>query len=88
MSKAAARSMVLTIRVPRGVERRLAQEARRLRRTRSDVARTLLEAALAASPAGDPREEAHRQSALASTHNSDRDVLRFIVGTADLRGWK
>jgi hypothetical protein len=78
---------ILTVRVPAAIDRRLAREARRLRRTRSQVARDILEAALSAD-AADPRAEARRQSLLVSRRRSERDVLRFIVDAADTSGWK
>lgn len=88
MAKAHSASEVLTIRVPRDLGRRLAREARRQRRTRSDVARTLLTRALESVPADDARTEAERQSRLASQQAAERDTLRFIVNAADLRGWE
>ena len=77
---------VLTIRVPRGLDRRLVAEARRRRQTRSEAARAILEVA-AQRPAKTPRE-ARRQSLLASRQNADRDTLAFIVAAADDRGWR
>jgi hypothetical protein len=59
-----------------------------LRRTRSETARTLLEAALAGVHEEDRAAEARRQSRLASARASDKDALAFIVSTADLRGWE
>jgi predicted transcriptional regulator len=88
VAKAHSASEVLTIRVPRDLGRRLAREARRQRRTRSDVARTLLTRALESVPADDARTEAERQSRLASQQAAERDTLRFIVHAADLRGWE
>jgi predicted transcriptional regulator len=88
VAKAHSASEVLTIRVPRALGRRLAREARRQRRTRSDVARTLLTRALESVPADDARTEAERQSRLASQQAAERDTLRFIVNAADLRGWE
>jgi predicted transcriptional regulator len=87
MPKAAV-STVLTIRVPTHVERRLAREARRLRLTRSEVARYILEAGLPGAPQSDPAAEARRQSALASAHATEREALRFLSDFADLRGWE
>ncbi len=81
-------SEVLTIRVPRDLGRRLAREARRQRRTRSDVARRLLDAALSSEPLADPDAEARRQSQLASERASEMDALEFVVDAADLRGWQ
>jgi predicted transcriptional regulator len=81
-------SEVLTIRVPPDLGRRLAREARRQRRTRSDVARQLLDRALSSGPVEDPDTEAKRQSRLAADRDSEAEVLEFIVDTADLRGWQ
>jgi predicted transcriptional regulator len=81
-------STVLTIRVPVALGRKLAREARRLRRTRSETARALLETALAGASAEDPAAEARRQSRLASRRASEKDVLEFISSAADLRGWE
>jgi hypothetical protein len=78
---------VLTVRVPRALERRLAAEARRRRQTRSQTARALLEAALHDPAATNPEDEARRQSRLASARESDAEVLDFIAHAADLRGW-
>ena len=88
MRKAHGPSAVLTIRVPRDVERRLAREARRQRRTRSEVARLILEASLLGERASDPSIEARRQSKLAAAQAEESEVLRFVTDVADLRGWK
>ena len=86
--KKPARSSVLTMRVPRALERKLTQEARRRRNTRSEVARALLESALNGAKDPDPAAEAARQSRLATGRESDADTLDFITTAADLRGWK
>jgi hypothetical protein len=78
---------VLTIRVPRVVARRLAHEARRQRRTRSEVARDILTAGLG-EPVADPLAEARRQSLLVRERESEREAIQFITDTADLRGWE
>lgn len=89
MKKASERgSTVLTIRVPRSLDHRLAREARKRRRTRSETARALLESALAGAPDEDPAEEARRQSRLASRQASEKESLAFIADAADLRGWE
>lgn len=80
-------SAVVTVRLTRELERRLAREARRSRRSRSAVARDILEAHLAGSIA-DPHAEARRQSLLASGQNADRETLAFIEYAGDSRGWK
>jgi predicted transcriptional regulator len=87
MPKPTAPTEVLTIRVPRTLGRRLAQEARKQRRTRSEVARDLIAAALGDAP-DDPYAEARRQSLLVRERESEQEALRFIVDSADLRGWK
>ena len=81
-------SAVLTIRVPLELERRLAHEAHRHRRTRSETARAILEAALDTTPEDDAATEARRQSRLASGRPSEREVMKFVAATADLRGWR
>ncbi len=80
-------SAVLTVRLTPEVERRLAREARRSRRSRSEVARAILEAHLA-GPVVDPNAEARRQSLLASAQDADRETLDFIERAGDPRGWK
>jgi predicted transcriptional regulator len=80
-------SAVVTVRLTRELERRLAREARRSRRTRSEVARDILAAHLS-SPVVDPQAEARRQSLLASSQDADRDTLTFIEQAGDPRGWK
>lgn len=80
-------SSILTVRLTPEVERRLAREARRSRRSRSEVARAILEAHLA-GPATDPDAEARRQSLLASAQDADRETLAFIEHAGDSRGWK
>ena len=78
---------ILTVRLTRDLERQLAREARRSRRSRSEVARAILEAHLA-GPIGDPDAEARRQSLLASAQDADRETLDFIEHSGDPRGWK
>jgi predicted transcriptional regulator len=79
----------MTLRVPREVERRVGQEARRRKRTKSAVLRELIEEAFAgAVPPEDPAAEARRQSLLVSGRESEKDSLQFIEGTADVRGWR
>jgi hypothetical protein len=87
MPASRATSDVVTIRVPREVARRLAREARRQRRTRSEVARDILAAGLGES-IDDPLAEARRQSLLVRDRDSEREAIRFITDTADLRGWE
>ncbi|HYN10626.1 MAG TPA: hypothetical protein VES67_24795 [Vicinamibacterales bacterium] len=78
----------MTIRVPREIERRLSREAKRQRRTRSELARTILEAGLSDTPPDDPRAEARRQSELATASAASDDTRQFILDAADLRDWK
>ena len=79
----------MTLRVPREVERRIEQEARRRRRTKSAVLREVIEGAFVAGvPPEDPAAEARRQSLLVSGRKSEKDALRFIEGAADIRGWR
>ena len=85
--KTAATSSVLTIRVPRALDRRLTAEARRQRKTRSEAARAILEEALS-KPDEDPATAARRQSILASRQDADKDTLKFIDQLADDRGWR
>jgi len=80
-------SAILTVRLTPEIERKLAREARRSRRSRSEVARAILEAHLAA-PIADPDAEARRQSLLASAQDADRETLDFIEHAGDPRGWK
>lgn len=80
-------SAVVTVRLTRDLERRLTRAARRLRRSRSEMARAILEQHLT-GPAADPHAEARRQSLLASAQDADRETLDFIEHARDLRGWK
>ena len=81
-------STVLTLRVPPELDRRIEQEARRRRRTKSAILRDVLQVAFAGSRAEDPVAEARRQSLLVSGRASEREALRFLEGAADVRGWK
>lgn len=87
MPRKTAVSSVLTLRVTPDLDRRLAQEARRRRRTRGETARTILEAALS-GVVDDPAAEARRQSLLVSGRASEREALRFVAASADRRGWR
>ncbi|HUF47776.1 MAG TPA: ribbon-helix-helix protein, CopG family [Vicinamibacterales bacterium] len=87
MSPSSKATSVLTIRIPRSLDRRLSAEARRLRRTRSEAARAILDAALGAE-GPDPATEARRQCLLASRQDADQDTLDFIATVADDRGWR
>lgn len=88
MSRKEPPSIVMTLRVPRQVERRIHQEARRRNRSKSAVLREVIEGAFAGTPALDPAAEARRQSLLVSRLDSEQETLRFIESAADVRGWK
>ena len=87
MGRTTSDSTVLTIRVPAALDHRLAREARRRGQTRSEVARTILEAGLGT---GEPdlTAEARRQSLLVRGRRSERDALAFVSGIADTTGWR
>lgn len=82
MARPKSDSTVLTIRVPASLGRRLTREARRRRQSRSEVARSILEAELEGG-APDLAAEARRQSLLARRRPSERDAIRFILDVAD-----
>lgn len=83
------RSVVLTLRVPLALDRRVAQEARRRRRSKSAVLRDALQGAFGAGgPPDDPAREARRQSLLVSGRASESETIAFIEGAADERGWR
>lgn len=79
-------SSILTVRLTPEMSRRLAREARRTRRSRSEVAREIIETHLA-GPSVDPDADARRQSLLASAQDADRETLDFIEHAGDSRGW-
>jgi len=89
MSREGKASAVLTIRIDADLTRSLAREARRRRKTKSEVAREILAAGLGGE-AGVPdlAQAARRQSLLVSRRRSEREALEFIEQTADTRGWK
>lgn len=87
MARPKTDTAVLTVRVPSALEKRIAREARRRGRTRSEVARDILELGLGKG-AGDFEAEARRQSLLASRRRSDRDTLHFMTAIADTTGWR
>ena len=83
------RSIVLTLRVPFELDRRIAQAARRTRRPKSALLREALHEAFGNAPLpDDPAREARRQSLLVSGRQSERDVLDFVDHAADDRGWQ
>ena len=82
-------SAVLTLRVPDETFRRIAQEARRRRTTKSAVLREVLKGAFGGGPSLDDQvAEARRQSLLVSGRPSERDALRFIERVTDTKGWR
>lgn len=84
-----ARSTVLTLRVPPDLDRRIEREARRRRRTKSDVVREALRSAFTHGvEPEDPAREARRQSLLVSGRVSEREALEFIEHAADDKGWQ
>ena len=88
MSRADKASAVLTIRIDADLTRSLAREARRRRKTKSEVAREILAAGLNAEGGNLIAQEARRQSLLVSRRRSERETLEFIEQTADTRDWK
>jgi predicted transcriptional regulator len=84
----AGATTVLTIRVPRDLDRRLAREARRRRRTRSHLAREILQAGLEGHGAEDPAVEARRQSLRATERPSEHEAMEFVAAAADLKDWR
>jgi gamma-glutamyl:cysteine ligase YbdK (ATP-grasp superfamily) len=82
-------SAVVTLRVSRDLDRTIAREARRRRRTRSALVREILERALERGGGGtDPAAEARRQSLLVSRRASEREALEFVDKVADRRRWR
>ena len=89
MRRSRRSSEVVTLRVPSGLRRTIEREARRRRRTKSELLREIVENALTGREgANGPAEEARRQSLLASTRRSEKDALAFIERFADRRGWR
>jgi plasmid stability protein len=78
----------LTVRIGAELDRSLAREARRRRKTKSELAREILTAGLAGREAPDPVAEARRQSLLVSRRRSERETLDFLGRVADTRGWR
>jgi hypothetical protein len=82
-------SVVLTLRVPLELDRSIAREARRRRRTKSAILRDVLRGAFEDGRAPeDPAREARRQSLLVSGRASEREALRFLERAADVKGWR
>ena len=88
MSRAEKTPAVLTLRIDADLTRSLAREARRRRKTKSEVAREILAAGLGLEEENRIVQEARRQSPLVSGRRSERETLEFIEQTADARGWK
>jgi len=88
MSRTGKATAVLTLRIDADLTRSLAREARRRRKTKSEVAREILAAGLGAEGGNLLAQEARRQSLLVSRRRSERETLEFIEQTADTRGWK
>ena len=79
---------VVTLRVSRDLDRAIAREARRRRRTRSALLREILERALEGGAGPDPVAEARRQSLLVSGRASEREAIEFVERVADRREWR
>lgn len=89
MKRAGERSTVLTVRVGRDLDHSLEREARRRRRTKSELVRELLAAGLDGESRGlDLPQEARRQSLLVSRRRSELEALEFLEHAADTRGWE
>jgi len=88
MSRVGKADAVLTLRIDAELTRSLAREARRRRKTKSEVAREILAAGLEAEGGNLIAQEARRQSLLVSRRRSERETLDFITQTADTQGWK
>jgi hypothetical protein len=83
------RSVVLTLRVPLALDRRVAHEARRRRRSKSAILRDALQSAFGqGEPSDDPAREARRQSLLVSSRASESDTIAFIEAASEEEGWR
>jgi len=83
MSRAEKTPAVLTIRMDANLTRSLAREARRRRKTKSEVAREILAAGLGMEQVDLVAQEARRQSLLVGRRRSEREALEFIEQAAD-----
>lgn len=82
-------SSALTVRIGRDLESSLAREARRRRKSKSELVREILAAGLGGEEGlGDLAREARRQSTLVSRRRSEKEVLDFLERAADTRGWE
>ena len=89
MARSRSESQIVTLRVPVSLGRSIQREARRRRRTKSELVREILATAFAEGDSGrDPAQEARRQSLLVSTRASEKDALAFNEAAADRRGWR
>jgi predicted transcriptional regulator len=88
MSEIGKTSAVLTLRVDADITRSLEREARRRRKTKSEVAREILAAGLGLEEGNLVAQEARRQSLLVSQRRSEKDALEFVEQIADTRGWE
>lgn len=88
MASVEKHSSVLTIRVGPELSRSLQREARRRRKSKSEVAREILAAGLGDAGDADTASEARRQSLLVSRRRSEREALELVAEAADLSGWK
>jgi hypothetical protein len=86
MRDAGRSSAILTVRLSADLAGVLAREARRRRKTKSELVREILAAEL-----GGDRDllgrEARRQSLLVGGRKSEREALDFVERAADTRGW-
>lgn len=79
----------MTVRMGAELDRSLAREARRRRKTKSELVREILAAELGGNRNRlGHEEEARRQSLLVSGRRSEREALDFIERAADTRGWE
>ena len=89
MRHAERATAVLTVRMGAELDRSLAREARRRRKTKSELVREILAAELGGNRNRlGHEEEARRQSLLVSGRRSEREALDFIERAADTRGWE
>jgi hypothetical protein len=89
MKEPAASSGVLTVRIGSDLESSLAREARRRRKSKSELVREILAAGLGGEGGvPDLAQEARRQSTLVSRRRSDKEMLDFLEHAADTRGWE
>jgi len=88
MNRAGKATAVLTLRIDADLTRSLAREARRRRKTKSEVAREILAAGLGLEEGTFIAQEARHQSLLVSRRRSEREALEFIEHTAGTQGWR